>query len=277
MTNATQSDAGAFHPQVIPPVIPGALTGVGLLAAIYAVAAEPALAVQAKAFMVLWLALSVACNLFITPRSFVAGFLTGLAAMLIGWRVAALNSVDLVTYPLLLAFIAFVLQFFDCLRADLRRGTSRLMSTAEWQLTFIRIYIGFDLVPHATEKLFAGPVPFDGDVKAFAGFGLPMPEFFVILGGLCELGIVIGIGLGLLTRLAGYCAALYYLICTLIGGHFLNGFIWVNPGGGWEYPVLMMALFLTYAVRGAGPFSLDSVIANEGWLPARFGPLMATR
>ena len=197
--------------------------------------------------------------------------------MLFGWRVAGLNGVDVVSYPLLLAFIAFVLQFFDAMRADLAHAAKRLMTTAEWQLAFIRIYIGFDLVPHATEKLFAGPNSFDADVKAFTGFGLPMPEFFVILGGLCELGITIGIGLGLLTRLAGYCAALYYLICTLIGGHFFNGFIWANPGGGWEYPVLMMALFLSYAVRGGGLFSLDGVIAGKGWLPAGFAPLMATR
>jgi len=158
--------------------------------------------------MVLWLALSVTCTFLLAPQNFVAGFLTGLLAMLFGWRVAGLNSVDLVSYPLLFAFVAFVLQFFDCLRADLRRGTNRLMTTAEWQLTFIRIYIGFDLVPHATEKLFAGPASFDADVNAFAGFGLPIPEFFVILGGLSELGITIGIGLGLLTRLAGYCSAL---------------------------------------------------------------------
>jgi hypothetical protein len=61
----------------------------------------------------------------------------------------------------------------------------------------------------------------------------------------------------------------YYLICTLIGGHFFNGFIWAHPGGGWEYRVLMMALFLTYAVRGGGPFSLDGVIAPKaGCRPA---------
>jgi putative oxidoreductase len=141
------------------------------------------------------------------------------------------------------------------------------MSVSSWHLTFIRIYIGFDLVPHCTEKLFAGPASRLDDVKAFAGMGLSYPEFFVILGGFCELGIVIGMGLGLLTRLAAPCAALYYLIATLIGGHFLNGFIWANAGGGWEYPVLMMALFLSFMPRGAGPFSLDGVLVRAGTMP----------
>lgn len=276
MSKATHRGTLGFHPKLIMPAVPGVLTIVGLLAAVYAAATET-LPLQAEIFMILWLAVSALCTFLLTPRSFVAGYLTGLLAMLFGWRVAGLNSVDVVSYPLLLAFVAFVLQFFDCLSVDLRRGTNRLMSTAEWQLTFIRLYIGFDLVPHATEKLFAGPASFNADVRAFAGFGLPMPEFFVILGGLCELGITVGIGLGTLTRLAGYCAALYYLICTLIGGHFFNGFIWANPGGGWEYPVLMMALFLTYAVRGAGPFSLDGVMAPKGWLPSSFAPMMATK
>lgn len=277
MTNVMRDDASGFQPQFIPPVIPGALTAIGLLAAIYVAGTEPALSLQAKAFMVLWLALSVACSVFLAPRNFTAGFLTSLACMLIGWRIAALNDIDAVTYPLLVAFLAFVFQFFDCIRTDLQRGTARLMSTAEWQLTFIRLYVGFDLVPHTTEKLFAGPSFFDGDVKAFAALDVPMPDAFVILGGFCELGIVIGIGLGLLTRLAGVGAALYYVIATIIGGNFFNGFIWVNPGGGWEYSALMIILFLTYTVRGAGPFSLDGVIANKGWMPSILRPLAVTR
>lgn len=81
-----------------------------------------------------------------------------------------------------------------------------------WHLTLIRIYIGFDLVPHFTEKLFAGPGPRDEDIKAFIGLGVPAPEFFVTLAGLCELGIAIGIGLGLLTRLAAVCSAAYFMI-----------------------------------------------------------------
>lgn len=277
MTKPAKEDTDGFRPAMIPPAIPGVLTAIGLTAALYAAATDPGLALQAKVFMILWLALSVACSFLLAPRNFTAGYLTGLMAMLVGWRIAALNGVDLVSYLLLLAFIAFVFQFFDCLRTDLRRGAKRLMSTAEWQLTFIRLYIGFDMIPHSTEKLFAGPMPFESTVRAFAGFGLPMPEAFVIVGGLCSLGIIIGLGLGLLTRLAGYCAALYYLIATVIGGHFLMGFIWADAGGGWEYPVLMMVLFITFSVRGAGPFSLDGILAGRSWAPARLKPLMATR
>jgi putative oxidoreductase len=270
MTTTDEPEASAEpHPRFVSPMVTGALTLIGLVGAVYAAttAAGTALPLQAKIFMLLWLAFSTAVTFLVTPRRFVAGFLIGLMAMLIGWRVAALHSVAVVTWPLLAAFGAFVLQFFDCLRADRGRAPTPFMSASNWHLTFIRIYIGFDLVPHCTEKLFAGSGPRLDDVKAFADMGLPYPEFFVILGGFCEIGIVIGIGLGLLTRLAAPCAALYYLIATLIGGHFLNGFIWANPGGGWEYPVLMMVLFLSFMPRGAGPFSMDGVLVRSGAMP----------
>ncbi|ARQ01498.1 DoxX family protein [Pseudorhodoplanes sinuspersici] len=265
------NDTAEPRPAHISPLVTGSLTAIGLIAAIYAAATLPAatLPLQAKVFMLTWLALSVAITILVMPRSPVAGFLGGLMAMLIGWRIAGLHGVAIVTWPLLAAFIAFVLQFFDCLRKDPARGAAAFMSAPDWHLTIIRIYIGFDLVPHCTEKLFAGPGPRLDDVKAFAGMGLPYPEFFVVLGGLCEFGIVIGMGLGLLTRLAAPCAALYFFIATVIGGHFHNGFIWANAGGGWEYPLLMMVLFLTFMPRGAGPFSLDGVIGRAGLMPKR--------
>jgi putative oxidoreductase len=143
-----------------------------------------------------------------------------------------------------------------------------LLSAAEWQLTLLRIYVGYDMVPHFTEKLFAGPGPFGEDVAAFTGFGVPMPAAFVMVGGLCELGIAIGLGAGLLTRVAVVGGTLYFLIATVIGGHFGNGFIWASPGGGWEYPVLMMILMMSYVVMGAGRFSVDQVLTDKGRWPA---------
>ena len=253
---------------LVPHWVTAGLTAIGLVAAIYASATGAGVPILAKVSMIAWLTLSVGLTLWVTPRNFTAGFLTGLGAMLVGWRIAGLDGVDLVAWALLPAFIAFVVQFFDCARINL--GSIGIVG---WQLTFIRIYIGFDMVPHFTEKLFAGPTSFDGDLQDFSGFGLPLPSAWVVIAGFCELGTAIGIGLGLLTRLAGVCAALYFFIATVIGGHFFNGFIWASTGGGWEYPVLMMVLFLSYATTGAGPFSLDRVLRERGLIPdfaARF-------
>lgn len=243
----------------------GGLTLVGLAAALYAILAGPAQAMpaEAKIWMVAWLVLSTMLILVVTPRNFVVGYLSGLLSMLVGWRIAASYGIPAVELPLFLAFAAFVLQFFDCARAYGADRKRPAINADAWHLVFLRIYIGFDMVPHFTEKLFSGPGPFMEDVKAFAAFGLPWPEVFVLVGGLCELGIAIGIGMGLFTRFAAVCATLYFMIATVIGGHFGLGFIWASPGGGWEYPVLMMVLFLGFAHAGGGHFSLDRVLAER--------------
>ena len=217
--------------------------------------------------MLAWLAVSVLASFLLAPRHFVPGFLIGLLSMLVGWRIAGFYGVAVVWMPLLAAFLVFLWQFFDCLRADEARGHGHTLDMREWQLTLLRIYVGFDMVPHFTEKLFAGPGPFNEDVKAFAAFGLPWPEGLVIIGGLCELGIAVGIGAGVLTRLAAIGGTVYFLIATIIGGHFTLGFIWASPGGGWEYPVLMMVAFMSFAYRGAGRFSVDGALIERGLMP----------
>ena len=55
-----------------------------------------------------------------------------------------------------------------------------------YQLVFIRIYVGYDLIPHFSEKLFAGPAIRNIDVLAFTSLGVPEPLFFVYLAGIIE-------------------------------------------------------------------------------------------
>jgi len=248
---------------------------VGLAAAIYAMGiGEPEdMPVIAMGFVILWLFISLGATLALVPRNFVLGYLIGLFALLVGWRIAAIYDVWLVSYPLIGAFISFVLQFFECAKNDLasKRGGPNAagvrLSVAEWHVTFIRLYVGLDLVPHFTEKLFAGPGPHMEDVQAFERLGVASPDFLVWLAGLCELGAAIGIGLGLFTRLAAIGAALYVLIATVLGNHFELGFIWAAAGGGWEYPVMWTVLLLSFAFAGAGRFSLDHVILQNAKLP----------
>lgn len=269
--------ANAFRSSVSHYVTAG-LTAIGLAGAVYAAVTDTSALIPsfAKIFMIFWLGLSIILSLVVVPRNFVIGFLSGLAAMLIGWRIAGIYGVGLVTYPLLAAFLAFSAQFIDCIRRDYRSPEPKL-TLPEWQLTFLRIYIGFDLVPHFTEKLFAGIPSFEADVSKFAGFGMSSPDMFVLVGGLCEFGIMVGFGLGLFTRLAGLCATLYFLIATIIGGHFLNGFIWASSGGGWEYSALTMAVFMSYVLLGSGRFSFDGELIATGRLPAILMPLCRSR
>ena len=132
----------------------------------------------------------------------------------------------------------------------------------EWQLWFIRLFIGFDLIPHFCEKLFAGSVIRADDIHAFTQLGVPHPLTMVIIAGLMEFGGAFALSCGFLTRLGAICLAIYMLTATYLGHHFSNGFIWASPGGGWEYPVLWTVLILSFAFFGAGDFSLDRSIKN---------------
>jgi putative oxidoreductase len=203
----------------------------------------------------------------VTPRRFVPGFLIGLMALLVGWRIAAEVASGPVSWALVPAVLAYGAQFFEALLLDRRRGPAQVMRNADWALAFLRICAGFCLIPHFTEKLFAGPGPRLADAAAFESFGPAFPVGFVVLAGLCELGASIGVGLGLLTRLAGAAGAIYILIATLIGGHLGAGFIWASPGGGWEYAVLMMAIYLAFAAVGGGMFALDAALDENGRFP----------
>jgi putative oxidoreductase len=233
---------------------------------------------DAVAFMAIWLALALVAILALPPVSFVAAFLVSLMCTLVGWRIAALCGITAVSYPLLVTFVLYLGMFAHIAWLSMNhRDPALRLDRTHWHETLIRIYIGFDLVPHFTEKLFAGPAPRAEDIKSFVELGVPSPDFFVTLAGFCELGIAIGIGLGILTRLASYCSALYFLVATILGHHFFLGFIWASPGGGWEYPLMMIVLLVCFALDGAGPFSLDGEILQRRSLPPWLRRVMVPR
>lgn len=267
------------HPRQLH-VAAAVLIGLTLCLAVWGAVSDRlgAMPLDATAFMLAWLVLSLVVVTVLPRWSFGVAFLVSLLCMMAGWRIAGLYDADLVTYPLIAAFAVYLVMFFAIAWRSVHHKDSRLrLDRTDWHETLIRIYIGFDLIPHFTEKLFAGAGPRGEDIKSFTELGLPEPEFFVILGGLCELGIAIGIGLGLLTRLAACCSALYFLIATVLGHHFYQGFIWASPGGGWEYPVLMIVLLISFVLDGAGPFSVDNAILRRFKVPSWLRPLMVPK
>ncbi|WP_304985807.1 DoxX family protein [Coxiella-like endosymbiont] len=87
-------------------------------------------------------------------------------------------------------------------------------------MTFVQIYIGYDLIDYFAEKLFAGSISFRGDIKAFIELEIVDPNFIVTLARPCELRDAIAIGLGFFTRLGSFGITLYLLIATVLGKHF---------------------------------------------------------
>lgn len=223
-------------------------------------------------FFVVLLSLIGIIALSMMYRTICIPFLLSAFSILSVLRILGLHKCFLSMLPMLISLLCLVILFLYIAYHDVKRRPIILwgapqrmfdMSAYEWHLSFIRIYVGFDLTAHCTEKLFAGRIPFQADVKAFMHLNVVDPTFFVRFSGLCELAGAISLGLGLLTRMGALGTSLYLLVATLIGHHFLKGFIWALPGGGWEYPVMWSVFILSYSVLGSDKFSIDGVLARN--------------
>ncbi len=210
-------------------------------------------------FMLAWLAWSIVFCL-LSYQSFIWGYLPSLLGMMIAWRIACIYDVSPVTWLLLCGFLAALVNFFYCAR--------QTGNWHDWQLVFIRLYLGLNFVPHFTEKLFAGSAPHLVDVQAFISLGVAHADFFVWLAGFCEFGAAIALSFGLFTRLGASLTVLYLLIATLLGHHFMLGFIWANVGGGWEFAVLWMVMIASFAVCRSPQFSFDQLLKERFNIPA---------
>jgi len=208
------------------------------------------------------------------PRNFMLGYLLALLPFLTAWRIGAMYDAVGVMVVCSVTALVFVLQFLDCAALYMQRAEAGWDDLAQWQMTFLRIYFGYDMVGHFTEKLFAGYDSFAHMADIFATtYFVSLPPLFVVLGGLSELAIAIGIGMGFVTRLAAVFAAVYYLIATIMGSHFVHGFGWVVLNGGWEYCMLMIVFFLSFVVTGGGKFSVDGWLVRRGLVPERLSCL----
>ena len=232
---------------------------------------------QATIFIVISSAVTVYLQilrcLFTRHLSFVVGFLLSTFFMIISWRLSSLMNIPLINY---LYAAAIICKFFNYTSAvyhdlEMKRGGDLLVhhnTRFEWQLILIRLAIGVDLIPHFCEKLFAGNMIRADDIAAFTTLGVPHPELFVIIAGLCELAGAFTISCGFFTRSGAVCIFIYLMVATYLGKHFTLGFIWASPGGGWEFPVIWGVLFLSFCIFGANSFSLDAVLKRRYSLPA---------
>ncbi len=120
--------------------------------------------------------------------------------------------------------------------------------------TALRIALGVIFIGHALTKAFVYTFP--GTEAFFAANGFPgwtvYPVFALELGG--------GIALiaGMKTRLVAL--ALMPVMLGAIKPHLAHGMGFSNPGGGWEFPALLLVLLGAQAVLGAGALGLDGAM-----------------
>jgi putative oxidoreductase len=136
-------------------------------------------------------------------------------------------------------------------------------SSTAWtgrMLSVLRIMSAFAFLLHGTQKLFDWPIASRAPIELMSQSGLAgVLETF---GGALLL-------LGLFTRpvaflLSGEMAVAYFQV------HFPRGFLPIANGG--DNALLFCFLFLYFVFAGAGPWSLDHLIAARGHRANYDGP-----
>ncbi len=123
--------------------------------------------------------------------------------------------------------------------------------------TLVRVVVGIMFVMHVMGK-------FHNGADAVAGYmgknGLQPGAFFAYaamtlesIGGFCLI-------IGLFTRFFAAALAIEMLI-ALIMVHLPKGY--AAGGGGYEYVLLIGAVYFVTAIRGGGPYSADRMIGKE--------------
>jgi len=127
---------------------------------------------------------------------------------------------------------------------------SNAISTAQYGATLLRVSLGIMWVAHASLKWFVFTLP--GTARYFDSIGitgfLAYPVFAAeLIGGLA-------LAFGIYARQASI--ALLPIMVVAASVHWTNGWVHTSPGGGWEYPVFLIAVSLAVWLLGDGAFAL---------------------
>ena len=119
----------------------------------------------------------------------------------------------------------------------------------------LRIALGTLFLAHGLNKLFV--LKPAGVVAFFQSLGLPAFLAYLTIaaefgGGLLLLG-------GIATSMVSI-ALVPLMIGTIVMDHGHRGWMFANPGGGWEFPAFWSVTLVVQALLGSGPYSLGSAL-----------------
>jgi putative oxidoreductase len=121
-------------------------------------------------------------------------------------------------------------------------------------MTITRIALGIVLFAHGyilKVEIFT----IGGTVGFFESIGLPAIAAYLVIGG--EILGGIALILGAFTRLAAWLSLPILLGATWM--HLGNNWVFSAEGGGWEFPILLVALALAVGFGGAGKYAIDNL------------------
>ncbi len=139
-------------------------------------------------------------------------------------------------------------------------------TTDEPILFLIRVAVGLVILAHGAQKLLGwfGGYGFKGTMQYFTGTaGLPWTLAFlvIVIESFGALGLVTGLfarpaALGIIAVMIGAIVMVHWPV-----GFFMNWF-GAQPGEGFEFHLLVIAMAAAVLIWGAGAWSLDGLIAR---------------
>lgn len=124
--------------------------------------------------------------------------------------------------------------------------------TAPWAILTLRLTTGVLFVIHGLIKLFVFTPA--GTAGYFQSIGLPGWLGYATM--LIEIAGGIALILGFKARLVSI-VLVPVLLGAAVFGHGSFGFLWSNPNGGWEYPVMWAVAQASLVLLGDGPYALS--------------------
>ena len=124
-----------------------------------------------------------------------------------------------------------------------------------------RVSLGVVLLAHGLLKVLVFTIP--GTVGFFDSIGLPAIAAYLVIFG--ELAGGVALILGVYSRLVA--ALSLPILLGSVWAHIGNGWLFSAPNGGWEFPLLLVALAVAVTIQGGGAFALRKLPVVDGILP----------
>jgi putative oxidoreductase len=142
-----------------------------------------------------------------------------------------------------------------------------LRTSNDLTLTVARLMLALVFLGHGTQKMFGwfGGLGYAGTLKVFEDT-MGIPPALTTMAMIAEVFGGLGLLVGLLTRIAAAGVLVVMIVAPLANGLYVRFFMnWTgrNPGEGFEYHLLALALILIVLVHGAGALSLDRGLSSR--------------
>jgi len=137
-----------------------------------------------------------------------------------------------------------------------------LVSPAGYGTLPVRLAAGVIFTAHGAQKLFGwfGGYGLEGTAGWMASIGLEPGVLMAALAGSAEFFGGLALLLGLLVRPAAVVLALT-MVVAIVTVHLSNGLFMANNG--YEFALVLLAISVSLAIRGAGSVSVDQVLSRK--------------